>query len=282
VVVKASITALGPLVFTALRYGVAALTLFGLLRWRRGAIRWPGPIGWRLMALGVMGFGFYQVSWTLGLTQITAGDSALLVACSPVLTALIAGALGLDRLTVPKMAGAAVAFVGVAIVVTQGHAMSLGASLVGDAITLFAACMWAIYTVAGARVLRTVDPLDATAWSVLGGLLFLIPFGVGDLLVAPPASWSLGVVVGVLYSGSLAAGIANVLVFRAIVVVGPTRAASAQLLVPFGAVMLGAVFLLEPVGVGQVVGGLIIVAGLLLTRQRSFKPSLSLPHRASG
>ncbi len=268
-VAKASLAVLGPFSFTLLRYIVAAITLFGLLRWRSGAIRWPGPVGWRLLALGVVGFGLYQVCWTVGLTQITAGDSALIIAAAPVFTALLAAGFGLDRLTAPKLAGAVIAFAGVAIVVAEGSSISLGASLGGDLLTLAASLLWAAYTVGGARMLREVDAVSATAWSALGGILFLVPFGVAEILLSPPPDVTLGVVVGVVYSGSMAAAISIVLVMHGVAVIGPTRASSTQLLVPFGAVVLGAVFLAEPILLGQIAGGIIIVAGLLLTRRTS-------------
>lgn len=274
VVVKAAIGELGPLTFTTSRYAVAALTLFLLVRWRHGAVRRPGRLTLPLIGLGMLGFGGYQVLWTLGLTQITAGDSALIIAASPVATALIAGAVGLDRLTAPKLAGALTAFAGVAIVIGAGAGLRLDASLAGDALTLTAALLWAIYTVAGTRVLRHVDPLTATAWTVLGGLLFLIPFGVGDVLLAPPASVPVTALAAILYSGALAAGVANVFVFNAIRLVGPTRASAMQLLVPAGAVVLGALFLAEPIGPAQVVGGAVIVLGVATTRRASVMPAV--------
>lgn len=272
VVVKAAIGVFGPLTFTALRYVVAAATLFLLLRWRSGAIRWPGRDGPILLGLGVLGFGAYQVLWTVGLTQITAGNSALITAVSPVLVALVAGAVGMDRLTRPKLAGAGIAFAGVAVVIAVGHQISLEASLAGDVMTLGSASLWAIYTTAGARILRRVDPLQATAWSVLGGTVFLLPFGIWDGLTQAPVGVTPVSLLAVLYSGALAAGIANVIVFNAIRYVGPTRVAATQFLVPAGAVMLGAVFLGEAVGFAQVAGGVIIVAGVALTRRSTVVP----------
>ena len=273
VIVKAAIGVLGPLTFTSSRYVVAALTLFALVRWRFGAIRRPGRYALRLIALGMLGFGGYQVLWTLGLTQITAGDSSLIIAASPVATALLAAAVRLDRLTVPKLAGALTAFAGVAVVIGAGAGLALGASLQGDALTLTAALLWAVYTVAGTRVLRHVDPLTATAWAVLGGSIFLLPFGVWDALTAPPADVPPAALAAVVYSGALAAGTANVLMFNAVRLVGPTRASSMQLLVPAGAVLLGALFLAEPVGPAQLVGGAVIVLGVATTRRTSITPS---------
>ncbi len=272
VIVKAAITVLGPLTFTSARYVVAAVTLFALVRWRLGPVRPPVRTALTMMGLGVLGFGAYQLLWSVGLTQITAGDSALLIAAAPVLTAILAALVGLDRLTPPKLVGALVAFLGVAVVIAAGHELSLGSSLVGDALTLGASVLWAIYTVAATRMLREVDPLQATAWAVFGGMLFLLPFGAWEALTAPPAAVTVPALVAILYSGALAAGIANVFLFNAIRLVGPTRVTVSQFLVPFGAVLLGAWLLGEPVGAAQVVGGAVIIVGVWLTRRRTILP----------
>jgi drug/metabolite transporter (DMT)-like permease len=273
VVVKAEIGTFGPLTFTASRYVVATLALFTVLRLRQGVIRWPAGHGLVLMLLGVIGFGFYQVLWTVGLTSVTAGSSALLIAAAPVFTALLAGAVGLDRLTRPKLAGALLSFAGVAIVVAAGRGLSIGGSITGDLLTLAAAAMWAIYTTAGARMLRHVNPMQATAWSLLGGTLFLLPFGLWEVLARPPVGVTALSLVGVAYSGALAAGISTVFVMHAIRLLGPTRVTAFQFLTPAGAVVLGAIVLSEPVGLYQLVGGVVIVLGVALTRRPSVVPA---------
>jgi drug/metabolite transporter (DMT)-like permease len=283
VVVKAAIDVVGPLTFTTARWGVAVVTLLLLARWRDGGLRSPGRFRWPLVGLGMLGFGAYQVLWTTGLTQITAGESALIIAAAPVATTLLAGAVRLDRLTAPKLAGALTAFAGVAIVVGTGAGLSLGASLVGEALTLAAALLWAVYTVSGTRILRHLDPLTATTWTMVGGFLFLLPFGLWDAVTSPPASIPPAAIAGVLYSGALAAGIANVLVFNAIRVVGPARTSTMQLLVPAGAVLLGAVFLGEPIAAAEAVGGVIIVLGVAMTRRATVLPAaLRARFEASG
>jgi drug/metabolite transporter (DMT)-like permease len=267
VVVKAAIGVMGPLTFTGARYLVASLTLLAILYWRQGSFRPPAGRGLVLISLGMLGFGLYQVLWTIGLTQISAGDSALIVAVSPVLVALLAGAVGMDVFSPPKLAGALIAFAGVAVVITGGQGLSLGSSLLGDGLTLGAATLWAVYTVGGTRVLRHVDPLAATTWTVIGGSLIIVPLGLVDAAAGGGRGLSPATVVAIVYSGAFAAGIANVLVFNAIRFVGPTRATAIQFLVPAGAVVLGAVFLGETVGLPQVLGGAVIVLGVWLTRR---------------
>jgi drug/metabolite transporter (DMT)-like permease len=271
VIVKASIGALGPFTFTGSRYLVAAVTLLLILWRRQGSVRPPAGLA-ALIGLGLIGFGGYQVLWTTGLTQISAGDSALLIAASPVLVALLAAAVGMDRLTAPKLAGALIAFAGVAVVIGGSQALSLGSSLVGDVLTLGAAVLWAVYTVGASRVVRRIDPLQATTWTVIGGACLLVPLGIAEAATRPPAEVTPAVLVAILYSGALAAGISNVFVINAIRSVGPTRATAMQFLVPAGAVVLGAVFLAEPVGLPQVIGGAVIVLGVWLTRRPSILP----------
>lgn len=71
---------------------------------------------------------------------------------------------------------------------------------------------------------------------------------------------------GLLFSAFIPAGVANVVVFAAIKLLGPTRITLYQFLVPFMAVLMGAAFLAEPMRVDQLLGGLIIVLGVAVAR----------------
>ena len=272
VVVKSALGVLGPLTFASVRFVLAAASLFVFMRWRQGSIRWPAQHGWALLLLGAVGFGLYQVLWTTGLKQVTAGNSALLIASSPVLTALLAGAVGLDRLTRPKLAGALLSFCGVAVVVLGGHDAVIGGSAAGFLLTIGAACIWAVYATGGARLLRHVDAIQASAYTVLGGALFLAPLGAWEIATQPPVAVTPAVIGALVYSGALAAGIANFAVLHGIRLLGPTRVTAFQSLVPAGAVVLGGIFLSEPVGAYQLVGGVVIVLGVWLTRRPTVLP----------
>lgn len=102
------------------------------------------------------------------------------------------------------------------------------------------------------------------------------------MATSPAPTVTPAAVLAILFSGALAAGIANVFVFRAIRLVGPTRVTSSQFLVPAGAVILGAIFLSEPIGPAQVIGGAIIVLGVWLTRRRTVLPVALRARLSSG
>jgi drug/metabolite transporter (DMT)-like permease len=273
IVVKGAIGILPPVGFTFLRYSIAAITLLLLLRWREGAIRLPRGDVVPILLLGVIGFGCYQILWPVALQTIPAGDSALLIATTPVMTALLAMAMGADKPNAVKLMGAFISFAGVALVIAAGQGLDLGASLTGDVLTLVAAGCWAVYTVFGARILRRHSPLVTTTWAILAGTLFIAPLGIAQLattdLPSDPSAL-VPVVLAILYSGTLAAGFANVIVFHGVKLLGPTRVTALQFLVPALAVVMAAVFLSEPIRPIQLVGGGIILAGVALLRRGSW------------
>ena len=286
IVVKDILGILPPVGFTFLRYFLASLALLGILRWSEGAIRLPRPDTGRILLLGGLGFGLYQMLWTVGLQSIPAGDSALLIAASPVLTAVIAFLIRTDTLNPLKAAGVVLSFTGVALVIAAGVGIELTGSPIGFALTMAAALCWATYTAVAARVMRRQSPLMLTTWASIGGTVALAPVGLGQLLspgaLGPAQAANLPVIIfSVAFSGLLAAALANVVVFQGVRLLGPTRIMALQSLVPAMAVVLAAIFLSEPIRPVQVVGGGIIILGVALIRLASGGPVASHGHVAA-
>jgi drug/metabolite transporter (DMT)-like permease len=150
IVVKSAVAVLPPVGFTFLRFVIASATLLLLLRWREGSISLPRRDFVAICGLGAIGFGLYQILWTTGLTTVPAGDSALLIASTPVLVAILAVAARSDVLTPAKLVGGLVSFVGVGAVIASGPGLTLGGSLAGEAITLLGSACWSFYMAFGA------------------------------------------------------------------------------------------------------------------------------------
>ena len=270
IVVKSALGTLPPVGFTAFRYGLASLSLLALMRWRDGAIRLPHGDMRSIALLGIIGFGVYQILWVVALQTIPAGDSALLIATTPVMTALLAMATGADSPNRVKLVGAILSFLGVATVIVAGQGLNLGASVAGDLLTLGAAACWAIYTVRGATILRRQTALTTTTWAVVAGTLFMAPIGIAQMATADLSAVGPSMIFAIIYAGTLAAGVPNVVVFHGVKLLGPTRISALQTLVPALAVVLAAIFLGEPIRPAQMVGGVIILAGVALLRRGSW------------
>lgn len=274
IVIKSSLDVLPPVGFTFVRFVIASLILLALLRWREGGVRLVRAAVAPIFLLGALGFGLYQILWTTALGEIRAGDSAVLIATTPVLAALLAVVVGADTLRPIRLVGAVLSFAGVVLVVAGGGGLGLDGSLAGYLVTLLAAVTWATYTVLGVPVLRRVSPLRLTTWATISGTLVMLPLGLIQLSAVDPVTLRIETGLAILYSATLAAGVGNVLVLHGVHLLGPTRVTTLQTLVPALAVVLAAIVLHEPITPGQVGGGGVILLGVALTRRQSWPARL--------
>jgi drug/metabolite transporter (DMT)-like permease len=281
IVVKAALLELPPVAFTTIRFLLAAAVLLLVCRLREGSLGIPRRDVLPLAALGAIGFGIYQTLWTVGLSWSTAGDSALLIAATPIFTLLIAAAIGSDHLTRPRLVGAAVSFAGVGLVVLSAGRGSFGTHVLGNVITIVAAALWAIYVAFGAPVLRRHSPLRTTAWAVFFGTLVMLPIGAWQLATSDLSKLTIATPLAVLYAGLVSIALGNVVQFRAVQVIGPARATTFQFLVPALTVLLAAMLLAEQIRAEQIVGGAVIILGILVARRGRAQgnPSIATPTR---
>lgn len=266
IAIKSALDVFPPVAFTFLRFALACLILLGTLRWREGTIGVKRRDLPALIVLGILGYGLYQILWTSALGGISAGDSAVLISTAPVMTALLAVALGTDSLSPTKLLGAVTSFAGVVVVITAGAGLDLAGDIGLYLVTLLAAACWATYSAFGAVILRANSPLRATTWATLVGTAVMAVPGLLQLSTVDPAAVGSIDVLAIVYSGTLAAGLGNVIVLHGVGLLGPTRVTALQFLVPPLAVVLAFAVLGEPIRPAQILGGAIIIAGVGLTR----------------
>ena len=268
VAVKAVLADVPPILFAFVRFGSAFLVLLAVLKWREGSVGLPRGDILPLLLLGLAGFGLYQDLWATALGRTTASNSALITAATPVSTMLIAAAVGSDTLSRGKVIGAAISLSGAVGVVGATHGFGFTGASAGDLMTFIATLCWACYVAFGAPVLRRHSPLRTATWAIGFGCLGMLPLAGWQLTTFDPSHIHASTIGLFLFCALLAAAAANVVMFEAVKVLGPTRAMFFQFLVPAFAVVLASIFLGEAIVVGQVVGGAVIVLGILVSRSR--------------
>jgi drug/metabolite transporter (DMT)-like permease len=219
---------------------------------------------------------FWLLSW--GETRIDSGLASIIQASVPIFNALIAfGFFHDQRVTGRRLAGVAVGFVGVALLVgAQPQGKILGAL----AVVGMAAC----YAVGGLLIRRhlstTRPPVVALGTSAIAALAVL-PLGVLRAPSEVPGWKTLG---SVAVLGVLGTAIAYLLFFTIIAGAGAAYASLVTYLVPPVALAYGAVFLNESVGVAAIAGLVLILGGVALgtavsrpSRQRARAPVAETP-----
>lgn len=219
-----------------------------------------------------------------GETHISAVLAGIINALTPLATLLAAVAVFRQRRPNPTIiAGLAVGFAGVLVVVGVWHGIGRG-QLLGDGACLGAvACYGIAFPYSHRHLTGLADPPVALATGqVLCGAVQLLPFAAiaGHIHEHPPGSSLLGLAA----LGVLGSGIAYILNFHVVNHAPATIASSVTYLTPFFAVIVGAVFLGEEVTWYEPVGGVLILAGAAISQERihrRHKRSSATPATAS-
>ncbi len=249
-----------PLAYSSTRYAVAALLFAGITYAAERSLRVRRVDVALLLACAVLLF-LNQVSFVYALHYTTATTAALIFGTLPIFTALIAAATGIERLTARFALATAVSFAGVSLVAI-GEGGVLSADIKGDLIAVSGAATWAAYSVAIAPLMRRYTPYRISFVVLAVSTVLLGLAGSGQLAQPWPGGglvW-LGFAFAVL--GPLV--LANVLWFRAIDAVGPSRASLYANLQFFLAAIFAVLLLSESIAPVQLLGGIAIAAGILL------------------
>jgi drug/metabolite transporter (DMT)-like permease len=266
---------------TTIRYGIAGAVFLAIL-WAvegRTAFRLEGR-GVRLWLLGSLGFAGFNLLAFTGLDHARPESAALIVAATPLATALI---LWLRTHTAPSrgvLATFAIALVGVFFVVTHGAPASIAHGSVGwgDGLVLAGVISFVFYTL-GAGEFRDFSPLRYTALTAGLGWLTLAAATLAVTLSGwksePSAADVWAVTPQIAYITILGAVVAVLAWNAAVGSIGAQNTALFVNLVPIVAFTIQVARGYRPAAleiVGAVVTILALVAANLLSRPRTKRP----------
>jgi drug/metabolite transporter (DMT)-like permease len=265
-VTKSAFDQIPPLPFTAVRFIVASLLLWPVLRMVEAPARLPPGALKHLIVLGVVGNTCYQLAFILGLARTTATNSALILSTLPTVVAAFAGALGLEQITTRMRWGIALGTLGVVLVIaTRGVQFDIR-TLSGDLLTVLAVLFWARYTLGLRRVPPGVSSLRVTTITTFAGMPGLVLAGLPGVFRLDWEAVRIGGWVALAYASVLSLVVAYLLWNRSVKAVGSTRTAIYMCLTPLVAVLGAWLLLGERPHPLQGVGAVFIIAGILLTR----------------
>jgi drug/metabolite transporter (DMT)-like permease len=255
-----------PLAYSVVRYGLASLVFIGITLVTERSLRMRRRDLVVVVAAAIVVW-INQIGFVYALKTTSASVIALILAATPVFVALIGLALGREVLPRRFWIGASLSFAGVGLV-ALGAGTELNGDVGGILLGILTAATWAVYTILIAPLMQWYSPSRVSA-------LVLSLSWVGIALTGLPQTrsqdWQLGWQVWVLLVfatlGPLV--VTNILWFKSLDKIGPSRATLATNLQPFVAAVFAVILLGESISAVQIVGGLLIGAGVLAARRRS-------------
>jgi drug/metabolite transporter (DMT)-like permease len=251
-----------PLAYGTIRYFLAIVlfAVYTYLRERSFAIE-RRDIKLVLLAGGLIFCN--QLCFVYGLKFTQASTVGLLLGATPMFIGAISAALGLERLGRAFWVGAIVTVVGVGFVALSSGHVDSGARGVLLAICL--ALTWSAYSVAIAPMMRRYSPFRISALVLATGWLPLAVAGAHQV-AAQRFSFGWLAWLGFAYAVIGPLFLTNVLWFTAMDRVGPSRAALFANFEPFVSVLFAVVLLSDRLYALEIVGGVLILAGIALER----------------
>jgi drug/metabolite transporter (DMT)-like permease len=261
---KLALEQLSPLTFNALRFPLAAALLLVAL-YSRGRIPLPTRAELpRVLALGLLGNLLYQMFFIFGLDRTRAGNASLLLAGTPIITALMSAALGHERVRPRVWLGVVATFGGIVLVVLGGRGQIEAGheTLVGDLLMFAASVAWAFYTVGSRPLVEKYGALPITAWTLWIGTAGLVAAGIRDTMRTDWQQVSALTWLAVLYAGLLSIGVAYIIWYYGVAKLGNTRTSAYSNVVPVIALAVAWLWLGEVPTTAQLAGTAVILTGV--------------------
>ncbi len=264
---KDVLSVMSPLLYSGSRYLVAALFLFAVLALRRQPIGLPQRDWLAIVLLSVVGVTLFQACWGLAMARSAPGLGSIVMTTTTAFSAILARLAG-RRLSRLGWSGIVIAFAGVVLVVNNSlaHVTLAAASLDGAAIWMLSAFAWALYVDRAVPYNLRLGTLRVFAWTTLIGSAVLLPISLifdslgefGRLDGRLLGFW--------LYTAIFPVGVAFLGLTAGLERLGVSRVMVYMYLIPVAGVGLSAAFFGDPLTPARVLGGLIVLLGVILTR----------------
>ena len=263
VVIKIGVESLSPITLTTLRLtvGFLALAFISIIK----NISWP--ITTKLLnscfwsALFGCSLPFFLISW--GETKIESGIAAILMSIMPLITLFLSHFFTKgDRLTIQKIIGIALGFVGIIILVGPGAMAEIGNQLSYQCATASAAACYAVNII----IMRNMDQPSILSRSTIILGLATLQLAPVSIIVDPINITSIDPVglTAILYLGLLPTALAMLLFFKLVSVREPSFVSYVNYILPVFGLGWGAVILDETFSFNAIICLCLILAGMLV------------------
>jgi drug/metabolite transporter (DMT)-like permease len=217
-----------------------------------------------IAALGVLYFCIFPWAISSAMQYTTASSGAIVLACTPAMTLVLAALWGSEAWSSRKCAGVLLALFGAAIAIGGTVSVFEETSWFGHLLMILATLSGAVYAVFSKPYLAKYPPVVVTAIAMGAGATTLLALWLfRDFPAGLPSLNSTGWLV-ILYIGAIGGALSFFLYAWALGRTAPTATMILLPLNPMAAILTGVTFLGEPLNSGLFFGLAFVIMGIFL------------------
>jgi len=268
-IVKMTFKYFHPIAFNAVRFSISSAAMFLVLKIRGEGLGVAQQDIRQIVWLGFIGNTVYQFLFALGLARTGAGNSALIMALSPVFAFLVGVAMGRERFSRTVLAGIIMSLAGVAGIVVSGpEGLSFGESWRGDLLMMTASIIWGWQSAESTRLLGRYGPIRLTVTTMIAGTVMMVPLSIPWIIAQPwsratPLAW-----LGLGFSALLSIAYSYFVWAHALNTIGVAHTSVFNNLTPIVALFAGWILLGERPVAAQVAGVVLVLVGVFIVRSQ--------------
>ena len=266
IVAKAVLRDVDAVTLTFLRSLISTFGLGIFLLAKRATVKIERQDWWRLGLLGLLGLPINQFFYLYGMRFSTAANGALLYATTPVFILVLSHYILKERVTPKKSLGILFAFIGVVSVIFERGVDFSSEYTFGNLMILIAVVAWAMFTIFGKPMILKYGAMQTTSLTLILGTLIFLPIGATFSMSFPYSQLTAAHWAGILYLGVGTSIFGYVLWYYALGRIEASKLAVFANGQPIVATLLSLVFLHSTITGSFVVGGIITIAGVILTQ----------------
>ncbi len=245
-----------------LRVALASLVLWAVIALTGQRIVWNRPVIIACIGMGILNNAIPFSFIIYGQASIPSGLASILNATTPLFTVVATHLLTTDKLDRAKIIGVSLGIAGVAVLVGP-DVLGAGAPVIAQLAVLAGALSYGL----GGVWSRRFKGLDLPAIAIAAGQLTASTLLMFPLMLIIDQPWQIAApgtsaILAVLGLATISTALAYILFFRILDLAGPTNVSLVTFLIPVSATLLGWAFLSERLGLGELIGALLIGAGL--------------------
>ena len=231
--------------------------------WRSLKAHWP-----IVLILALTGVATFNTLVYIGLHDTTSINASLMNSSTPILIYILSFFFLKERLTKFQLLGTALSLSGVLFILSGGSFASLldFSFNKGDLIVLIAVCCWSIYSLLLKQYAGRLPVQSTFLSTIFLGTVMLLPFYIYETLtLTEPIQWHFSTIAAILYVGAFASIVAFLSWNSGVVQLGANKASIYLNFIPVFSTIFAVLFLGEQIHSFQLIGGVAVVAGVLLS-----------------